>query len=48
MEENGNYRLERIIRKLSENNDLINGSKKGSIEIHFSDTSETVSIKIVV
>lgn len=44
-------RLQRIIDKLIKDSNLIaalESAEKGSIEINFSGTSETISVKIVV
>lgn len=41
-------RLERLIEKLIEKQDLINEEEKGSIEINYSGKSETIQIKVVI
>lgn len=41
-------RLERIISKLRANEELINNSDKGSIEINYAGSNVVVSIKVVV
>lgn len=41
-------RVEKIAEKIAANKELINSVDKGSIEIHFSGDSVTVSIKVVV
>lgn len=41
-------RLERIIKKLLKQQDIVDAAEKGGIEINFSGDSETITIKIVV
>lgn len=41
-------RLERIIKKLLENKEIVESSEKGNIEINFAGDKETISIKIIV
>lgn len=41
-------RLEKIISKLRANEELINNSEKGSIEINYAGNNVVVSIKVVV
>jgi len=48
MSKENETRLEEIIRKLTENKELVNGSRKGSIEVNYSDSSTVVTIKIVI
>lgn len=45
---NPNSRLERILKKLLQQEDLLEQVEKGSIEINFSGSSETVAIKVVI
>lgn len=41
-------RLEKIISKLRANEELINNSEKGSVEINYAGNSVVISIKVVV